>query len=128
MDGDPDHDIKYLQTKDAILIPGVLCKKLTNMLSAESTLISVEKDDDTNIITKSHLLPNPIEYYREMNRILQKVYKNHDQLDKYREYKQNCHIYNCIHIFRYNGNYYLNLEKKSAQGFLDIINNHPLEV
>ncbi|NLY43353.1 MAG: hypothetical protein GX066_05165 [Clostridiaceae bacterium] len=108
----------------AVPISATMAKKLLNILSAESTLMSVETDNRTHCSVKLHLLANPIDYYKEMNKIISRAYKLNGNLNKYRRYKENSRIFNSVHIIEMNGVNYLDLQWRSAKSFIDILNNH----
>ena len=126
MDADPDHNKNIALTTDTISISVALCKKLVNILTAESTLISISTNETLNMSCKLHLLPNAIDYYRDINLIIQKAFKAPGQLEKYRKFKHHRHVFNCISIIQNDNNCLIRLHKKSAQGFMDIY-QHPLE-
>jgi hypothetical protein len=116
----------HFNLDNAVPVTPIITKKLSNILSAESTLMSVEMDNDKHFIAKMYLLANPIDYYKEMNKLIRKAYKIHGNLEKYRNYKVNSRVFNSINIIENNGAYYLEIQKKSAQGFIDILNSHEL--
>ncbi len=126
MDADPDHNKNISLSTDTISISVALCKKLVNILSAESTLISTGTNEMLHVPCKLHLLPNAIDYYRDINRIIQKAFKSHGHLDQYRRYKQHIHLLNCIGIIQNTDGCFIRLHKKSAKGFMNIY-EHPLE-
>ncbi|WP_094549439.1 hypothetical protein [Petroclostridium xylanilyticum] len=114
----------FFNLDSAVPIPLSMTKKLLNILSAESTLMSIETDNNHHFVAKLHLLANPIEYYKEMNKIIGKAYKISRDLTKYRKYKENSRVFNSVNIIQTNGMYFIDLQYRSAQGFIDILNNH----
>ena len=114
----------FYNLESAVPLSATMAKKLLNILSTESTLISVETDSNIHFVAKLHLLANPIDYYKEMNKLISKVYKLSGDLAKYRKYKENTRTFNSVHIIEVNGVNYMDLQWRSAQFFIDILNNH----
>ncbi|MGE4284684.1 MAG: hypothetical protein AB7G87_13400 [Clostridia bacterium] len=123
MDVDRMQKGDYFNLDSAVPISANLVIKLANILSTESALMSFEIDENSSCMAKLYLLANPLEYYKEMNKIIQKSYKCSNELSKYRRYKENIRAFNSVNIIEKAGSFYIDLQCRSAQGFIDLINS-----